>query len=390
MPNFGYTALISLALLLHSAAAVAVKTASGVPANTGIHGVSQTLKYLISSFPNIKTVAYTHLPDTIWRPLFLGDVSKPMGVVADPLNQRLFVADQDHNKIYWYQLIIEDNGLLKTDGHQHVAVNGVTAYWLNVNGVGDLYFSGQIIVTPPATSYRAVYRMDEAKISSGDATNPVEVYTRSNSGFPEPKVWMPSGVAVDSFMVYWGNQEQGTKNGAVCSGTRQNIEVTAALEINTLSSAVNEVRGMAIAGQSLFYVTPQAIYGQDRTQSSVSNSDPKVGVIQSTTQSDGWDPKSIAYDGEGTMFWTEAKSGIIYQFPAGDTNPHPMLKYVDAPQVYGVTVYSQTGNLKKKKLDKNYGQLQTSAQVDESGALCAFQLRFIVTLLPAAAAYLMA
>merc|ERR1719473_1173998 len=76
---------------------------NGVPTNSGIHSVSKSKKYLISSFPNIKTVAYTHLPDTIWRPLYIGNVENPVGVVADGLNSRLYVADQTLNKIFWYQ-----------------------------------------------------------------------------------------------------------------------------------------------------------------------------------------------------------------------------------------------------------------------------------------------
>jgi len=339
-----------------------------IPSNGGIHSVSKSLKYLISSFPNIKTVAYTHLPDTVWRPLFIGKVSNPQGVVADPLNGRLYVADPDLNKIFWYQLIIEDDGLLKTDGFQHVAVDGVTAYWMNVDGLGDLYFSGQMLVKAPASSYRSVYRMDESKISRGDALNPAEVYSRSNTGYPTPHVWMPSGVAVDSFNIYWGNQEKGTTNGAVCSGTRRNIGVTSALEINVVSDALNEVRGMAIAGETIFYLSPQGIYGTDKTAPSPAERSPNVDRIQSAANAaDGWDPKSIAFDGEGTMYWTETKAGIIYQFPAGDTNPHPLNKYIDAPQVYGVTIYAMTGE-GKKKADRSYGMLQSSAKAEESSS----------------------
>jgi len=364
--------VVSAAVLFSGPVGAAnLKGKASLPSNTGIHSVSQTKKYLISSFPNIKTVAYTHLPDTIWRPLYVGNVANPMGVVADPLNQRLYVADQDHHKIYWYQLIIGPDLLLKTDGHQHVAVDGVTAYWMAVNGVGDLYFSGQLL-GPTASPDRAVYRMDEEKINSGDALNPTEVYTKSNSGFPNPRVWLPSGVAVDSFNVYWGNEENGKSNGAVCSGTRQNTGVTSALEINVLDKAVNEVRGMAIAADNIFYISPQAIYGATKSAWTDAEINPAVGLIQSASGSDGWDPKSIAFDGEGTMYWTEAKAGVIYQVPAGDTNPHPIQKYVDAPQVYGVTVYSLAGDIKQKKTQPNYGMLQSSAKADDSGINSSF------------------
>merc|ERR1740117_763874 len=107
--------------------------------------------------------------------------------------------------------------------------------------------------------------MDESKIKIGNALNPVEVYTRSNTGYPVPHSWMPSGIGVDSFNVYWGNQEKGLTNGAVCSGTRQNIGVTSALEINVLSKQVNEIRGMTIAGTNIFYLSPDGVYGNEHT-----------------------------------------------------------------------------------------------------------------------------
>jgi len=322
-------------------------------------------------FPEIKTVAYTHLPDTIWRPLFLGTVSNPMGVAADPLNSRLYVSDPDLKKIFWYQLVIEDDGLLKTDGHQHVAVDNVTAKWMAVNGLGDLYFTGQTLVEAPASSYRAVYRMDESKIAIGDAMNPVEVYSKATGGYPESNVWMPSGIAVDSFNVFWGNQEKGIKYGSVCSGSRKKQDETGHPEINVLSRQVNEVRGMAVAGQNIFYLSTQGIYGQEKTTSSVADRNPDVGFVQSAGQAspDGWDPVSIAFDGEDTMYWTEAKTGIIYQFPAGDTQARPLHKYADAPSVYGITVYSLAGAGQQRKLSKGYGMLQHSARAEESSAV---------------------
>lgn len=379
MARFGPSVIAVIMSLLGPACAGQLK---GIPSNGGIHSVSRSLKYLISSFPNIKTVAYTHLPDTIWRPLFLGTVSKPMGVVTDPLNDRLYVADQGLHRIFWYQLVIEPNGLLKTDGHQHVAVDGVTAHWMNVNGLGDLYFSGEMVVKAPAKSARSVYRMDVSKINSGDPLNPAEVYTKSNSGFPNPRALKPSGVAVDSFNVYWGNEEKGTINGAVCSGSRQNVGITSSLEINVISKANAEVRGMSIAGQSVFYITPQAIYGQDRT-SGVAVTDTETGLIQSSGTKDGWDPKSIAFDGENTMYWTDAKAGIIYEFPAGDMNKHPLKKYVDAPLVYGVTTFSKNGEFRAdaNTAGKRQDSRLISARAEESGSPAVFRHHLLATFL---------
>jgi sugar lactone lactonase YvrE len=388
MAHLGHLATVVATLFLSASAA----TLRGLPSNGGIHSVSTSLKYLISSYPSIKTVAYTHLPDTVWRPLFIGNVSNPAGVVADPLNGRLYVADIDLNKIFWYQLIIEPDGLLKTDGLQHVAVNDVTAYWMTVDGVGDLYFTGSLVGGIPMgdASRRSVFRMDIAKIDKGDALNPKEVYSQANSGYPFPKVQMPSGIAVDSFGIYWGNAQNGTSNGAVCSGTRQNIGATT-FDLNVLTTAVNEVRGVALAGEGVFWLTPQGIYGADKMGSGVTITDPSFGLVQSSPNFDGWDPKSLAFDGENTMYWTETKTGVIYQFPVGDTNPHPLNKYIDAPQVYGVTVYAMTGET-KKQADTSYGEIpksqsnaealsQSSARADESGALANLRLSMPAALL---------
>jgi len=356
-----------------------------LPVNPGIHSVSKSLKYLISSFPSINTVAYTHLPDTIWRPLFIGTVANPQGVVADPLNGRLFVSDPDLKRIFWYQLVIESDGLLKTDGQQHVAVDGVTANWLTVDGLGDLYFTGQMIVEAPASSYRSVYRMDESKIKIGNALNPVEVYTRSNTGYPVPHSWMPSGIGVDSFNIYWGNQEKGLTNGAVCMGTRQNIGVTTGMEIDVLNQAVNEVRGVALAGQSVFYLSPKGVYGAAKGVDGAATTSASAGLIQGSPNADGWDPVSLAFDGENTMYWTETKAGIIYSFPSADTNPQPINKYIDAPLVYGVTIFAMTGE-NRNTVSKDYGMntpgmLQSSAVAVESDAPLALHLSFWAVLI---------
>jgi len=350
-----------------------------IPSNSAITSasVSKSQKYLISSFPNIKSVAYVHIPDTVWRPLFLGTVSNPTSVVADPLNARLFVGDTDLKKIFWYNLIIEGDGLLKTDGQQHIAVDGVEPNWMAVNGLGDLYFTGTMIVKSPETSSRSVYRMDVGKIQAGDALDPVEVYSKSNSGFPDPAVWLPSGVAVNSFNIFWGNEERGSQHGSVCSGTRQDTKALVT-QVDVLSKANNEVRGMAYTGTSVFYLTPQGVYGLTPSGNAPIDTNAATGLIQ--PMADGWNPVSIAFDDEDTLYWTETAAGIIYTLPAGDTNPSPIQKYTDAPQVYGVTIFAASGETRKQTNNeaKLYGQPQSSAKAVESSAL---QMRFSAGLL---------
>eukprot|EP00427_Karlodinium_veneficum_P049444 CAMPEP_0169227960 /NCGR_PEP_ID=MMETSP1016-20121227/24583_1 /TAXON_ID=342587 /ORGANISM="Karlodinium micrum, Strain CCMP2283" /LENGTH=380 /DNA_ID=CAMNT_0009306715 /DNA_START=73 /DNA_END=1212 /DNA_ORIENTATION=- len=336
-----------------------------LPVNGGIHSVSPSLKYLIATFPDIKTVGYTHLPDTVWRPLYIGEVEKPTHVAVDAVHQRLFVSDQALNKIFVYGLIIEEDGLLKTNGLQRVAVNEMNASYMAVNGVGDLYFSGLPNTSPSATPSWAVYRMDEAKIAIGNVLNPVPIYTQSNSGYPSSAVFKPTGVAVDSFNVYWGNGEQGTTHGALCSGTRQNIGVTVGLEVNIFSKAIPEVRGITVTGQTVYYLSPDGVYGLEKSSWTDTLHDPDFGKIQDAPYSDA---KSIAFDGETTLYWTEGKTGIIYSVPASDTNHHPLVKYVDAPQVHGVTVFSLTGLAKSQVLKSETAMYQNSATVVEDSA----------------------
>jgi len=349
--------------------------------NDRIYSVSTTMKYLISSFPMIKQVAYTHLPDTIWRPLDLGVVERPEAVVADAGNSRLFVADKGLKKIFVYDLVIEENGLLKTHGRR-VAVNDVDAFWMAVNGIGDLYFSGQETSTSEVDP-RSVYRMDEDKISQGISWGPTMIYDRENAQYPKSVAWLPSGLAVDSFDVYWANEEKGKEKGSVCRGSRRNIKFnpTKPLDVAVINQAVDRVLGMAMASMNIFYLTPKAIYGLDKRTDSRIEKDENIGIIQELPAGD-WKPQSIAYDGEGTMYWTDtqATNGAIYEFPARDLNRHPVKKYVDAPLVHGITVFTrETGQYRSHKHRKV--NLQSSASAVESGVGLNTNIRFETLLL---------
>lgn len=293
-------------------------------------------RYLVATFPNMKQVAYLHLPDTVWRPLVIGEVQFPKALANDPQHSRVFVSDQPQNKVFWYNVHIDPEGYLMTDGIQHVAVEGFEVYWMSVNGVGDLYFTGKQAVQPPQSSYEAVFRVDLEMINAGDSLNPVEVYSRPNSGNPNPKVWMPSGIAVDSFFIYWGNQERGTEHGSVVKGSRQNIGSGAPQILTTLSSQSDEVRGMAATGTLLYYLTPEGVWGIPKTGSVASLISPPP---KETAEGTPWDPRSVAWDGFGTMYFTDNVAGRIYSIPAQDTLPHDIQRFADAPGVHGVTVF---------------------------------------------------
>jgi len=389
MAPCGFTAVLAISsalctsLALNHKGATTAATNADNTATTAATNVANK-QYLISSFPSMRTVAYTHLPDTVWRPLFIGVVENPVGIAVDPLFSRLFVADQTLNKIFSYHLVIKSDGLLETDSTQSVAVDGVAAKWMAVNGLGDLYFSGEMVGDMSDGNGQAVYRMDAAKLNTGDALYPTLVYNQANSGYPNSAIWAPSGVAVDSFNVFWANIQNGTEHGAVCTGPRQNIGVTVT-STTVLSKAVNEVRGLAATALTLFYLTPSAVYGIPKATDGVAIEDSTVGVIQSTDVANGWDPKSIAFDGVGTMYWTDHKAGIIYKFPAGSTSTYPLTKYVDAPDAYGLAIFSLAGD--SKEYVESVSGIQTSAQATESGVPSALQFHPFAILVSVIAAY---
>lgn len=298
--------------------------------------VQGSMLYLISSYPNLRQVAYLHLPDNVWRPLVVGEIEAPRAVAVDPLHSKLYVSDPPQGKIFSYNLLRDEgNGLLMTDGHQHVAVEGFEAHWMSVDGVGDLYFTGKEAVAPPQSSYDAIYRHDWAQLEQGVTINPNEVYSRPNSGNPNPRVWMPSGIAVDSFFVYWANQERGADHGSVVKGSRQNLGGSAEAVLSTLTSQNEEVRGMAATGTLLYYVTPDGVYAIPKTGTSASLLSPPP---PENDENEPWDPRSIAWDGGGTLYFTDNMAGRIYSVPAGDTLPHDITRFADAPGVHGVTI----------------------------------------------------
>lgn len=345
-------ALISPPILVGTASVPAVSSTvreNSVNMGIGVAEAEKSRRYLIASFPNMKQVAYCQLPDNVWRPLVLGSVEQPMGVVVDPTNARLFVSDPPSATIWLYNLVVRPDGKLMTTGEQFVAVEGYVAQWMSVDAVGDLYFTGK----KGNDTEDSIYRHDAAKISLGQTLAPFQVYSRSNSGSPTPKAWSPSGIAVDSFSVYWGNQDGGLEHGGVVRGPRQNIARLpgsgGATAVTTMSSANDKVLGMAITTYNLYYLTPQGVYGQPKDEV-LDISDPTVGLVAPPPaqpnsgqnamgdSAEGFSPRGLAYDGDNTMYFSENKQGIVYAVPAADLNRHDLVKFVDAPGVFGVTV----------------------------------------------------
>lgn len=309
---------------------------------------SAARKYLVGTFPSLKQVGYTALPDNVWRPLVVGTLSAPQAVAVDELNRRIYIADPPQDKVFWYTVYPQADGLLRTDGVQNVAVEGYKVKWMAVNGVGDLYFTGHATkAVSSGNTYDGVFRKNAIDITTGNTLNSVEIYSRSTSGSPNPKVWMPSGIAVDSFYVYWGNQEKGSSNGAVVRGSRQNIGKANNLQLQALTTQMDEVRGLAATGTLLYYLAPGGVFAAPKTQTAQANTASTAGIISappSDKSTPTWDPKSIAWDGDHTMYIGDNLAGRIYSVPTDHIGPHSLGRFVDAPHVWGVGVLDCSGS----------------------------------------------
>mmetsp|Transcript_164234 Transcript_164234/g.522305 ORF Transcript_164234/g.522305 Transcript_164234/m.522305 type:complete len:382 (+) Transcript_164234:112-1257(+) len=298
-------------------------------------------KFLIASFPQMREVAYCQTPDNVWRPLVIGSVKAPGGIAVDVQGAKLFVADPPSQAIWWYQLTVTSGGFLETTGVQHAAVEGVQASFLTVNSVGDLYFTGRMVSS--ASNASSVFRQDARKIAMGNAMSPVDLYTRSNSGSPVSKVWVPSGIAVDSVNVFWGNMEDGTSHGSVVKGSRENIGLLSQeKQMHAMSYVADDVRGVCATGTHVFYLSSAGVHGVLKSSVEHVGEPATVGLVATNPRAADasaapWNPTSIAWDGDNSLYFTEPQYGVVYMLPALNVMEHNLTKYVDAPGAYGIT-----------------------------------------------------
>jgi len=303
-------------------------------------------KFLIASFPDLRQVAFTILPDNVWYPLVTGDVLTPMALAVDAQNMLLFVADPGRDLVWKFSIYVRKDGHLATYGQPMAAVEHFKAHWLSTNGVGDLYFTGHR--TPQDNQSHNVsdslWMMSSTKIAAGQTFTPSELYTTENSGAPDPKVYQISGLAIDTFHIFWGNQAGGKTNGAVCKGAPFNGVVSQdAQNLESINKAVDEVRGMTLTGNEVFWLSPEGVYGQSK-YSDNEEQDPSKGLlVPGSTANGSWNPMSLVWDGNSLLYLTNMESnsvdtGAIYTVPAFSSRSQSFSKFADAPDSYGLAI----------------------------------------------------
>lgn len=268
-------------------------------------------KYLIVSSPTRAKVDYypinqgrlprrpTNLVDSI-------DVKQPRGLAIDKWQgvdgvpqMRLYVADPGQRKILAFPLVFA-NGELEVDAkNKAVIMTDTEATWLTVDGLGNVFFSGgarQNLVTKlDGASLRAAVPFAHASV----------VY----DGEKNDEVDSPGGVTTDNFKVFWSNKAKGTQVGSVVAGV-SDPDPDSPAPLSKISSNVNQVHGVCLAMNNLFYtgrleepVKKSVLYGVKKTGGAIAQiTDKLLG------------PEGCVWDGDGTVYVADGES--IYAFPA--------------------------------------------------------------------------
>mmetsp|Transcript_55578 Transcript_55578/g.165245 ORF Transcript_55578/g.165245 Transcript_55578/m.165245 type:complete len:375 (-) Transcript_55578:153-1277(-) len=310
---------------------------------------SSAAGYLIASFPSARQVNYARLPDTAWLPLIPSEgITSPEALAVDPSNMRLFVADPSVGLVYWYQLELLQDGRLVSDGAQRLAASSVSAKGLAVDGLGDLYISGQGRGT---SSTCGIFKQDAVSFAAHLPPLPTAIWTPSNTNVTGHGVQlaMPRGIAVDTFHVYWGNAMRGENCSSVVQaattapdGRRmQAAAYQSAIKaaLHPLADNADEVRGLALTPEGIVYAAPDGVYGvrlrnagQGCGQSNASC--PLISSVQ--------DPTSLVWDADGTVLVADRGTGSVFSFPSGTMDPHTLQKVTSAPGIHGLTMLSQS------------------------------------------------
>lgn len=280
------------------------------------------------SLPALRQIAYIALPDPTSRLLITSDLVNPKGLAIHGASNRLFVADpgQLPPKVFWYQLLEVGNGRLMTDGRQHVACESCATNWIALDGVGSLYFTGEYIVPPPLTTRSGLFKRDAIALNTGAKVDPTLVYSSASTA----QYSSAAGLATDDIDVFWANGVKGKTNGALVKGPNGGGAAMA------LAANEDQVNGVCITPQLLFYTTPNGVYGVDKTKAtSECTAETCVQITDGLP-----DPQGLVWDGDGTVYVADSSlnGGEVVAFPSGALQAHEFTQVAKAPRVSGIAL----------------------------------------------------
>lgn len=317
-----------------------------------VQEIHDNIKYFVASDPGMGRIVYMRDGDKVLRDLIIGGHVTLGPIAVDQANARLYVADNAVQTIFWYQLVALPDGRLTTDGRKNTALITVEAQSLEVDGQGNLYVGGKAIraVTPSAPAPPvSIMKITWYQLLTGDVNilNTLGIWNVANSGDPA-KMWSPASMVTDGFRMFWGNADQGGTHGTIVEAPVSPPDTDPVGSVKVHVDQGETVGSVALTPEFLFYSTENGIFGTPvykKEQGCGAKADTakkplnpaklslkggsggNLGPCRRIT-SDIVSTKGMIWDGDGTVYTLDPKSGI-YSFPSGNIEEHLVTKVIE-------------------------------------------------------------
>jgi len=219
----------------------------------------------------------------------------PVGLAYDGGRSLLYVADPQAMDgagcIFSFPITTDPIVGSVSAGAGTQAVMNAPARWVTVDSYGNVYFTvegtGKIQTVPPGAN--------KAK--------PVTLY----SAAANPTVSAPGGIATDGHFLFWTNKKEGSIQGALIKALAKTPKVPTQTALGVLAANTNKAYGVCISHSNVFYSDEGTfVYAVKQTG----------GGSLETLTGKMLGPRGCAWDGDGTVYFADAKGNAIYSFAA--------------------------------------------------------------------------
>jgi glucose/arabinose dehydrogenase len=355
--------------VLFAICAVSVETQVGAVSKMQSHAASslrmrapRPQQFLLISSPREMKVVYSvvtpsQAAGSKVAPVVDSGLLGPEGIAVDRVRGILYIADPPSQKIFSYQLRVND-GILVSDGKQVTIVEGQEVVWVSVDSLGNLYYTVAL-----NNEVMSVERAVLSKLQSGDITASslqtesqhaadvakeaaaAKLLEQENLPTPRPSLKptikvlyskaegedsasAPAGIAADGITVYWGNGASGTTLGALIAGLRHPTEGQG---VTKLGSNTNTAFGVATSSNAVFYTDKtQFVYGLK-----------KAGGTPEKMTTQLQSPRGLAWDGDGTVFVADQAASMVYSFPSGRILAASLSRTTGLHDAFGLAIISK-------------------------------------------------
>jgi hypothetical protein len=264
------------------------------------------IEYVIVSQPRLASVVYIKVDVNLngagneTYPLITSGLKFPLGVALDHVNRRLFVADPEYQKVFWYNVIFKD-GEIVTDGRQFTAASGGGYRWVTVDETGSLFMTDEGASTISKMTAKQVKASTTAMAGAKGSEADI-IY----SGTSQAEVSGPSGIVADGSHLYWGNKVDGKAKGCVVKGQELPADTDVGAAAAAVAKNVDKVFGVCSSQNNIFFTDEaQYMYGVKKN-----GGDPAT-VVDIFVK-----PRGCAWDGDGTVYVADKGGNAIWSFPS--------------------------------------------------------------------------